>query len=224
MSVLVTNRSLSKLEVFNNAVDLRKKITLFLLKDFGLKEKIRETSIMTKNMTEEDKKLFMSIVDKYNCTYVLDEYPQWLVNKSRTIIYNELTSLVHNITSANSIYPTFVFEYETRRSYQTNAILCCERIYQELQFIMDIIPVNANKFMPYVELLDKEDAYLRKWRKSDNRLLKAIKSREEKGKMKKDAVKDDINNKQKDKKSDEEPVNDAEATNQEQIIEGVNKK
>ena len=42
MSVLKNKRSVSSMEFYHNAIMLRKEITLLLLRDFGIKDKVPE--------------------------------------------------------------------------------------------------------------------------------------------------------------------------------------
>ena len=125
-------------------------------------------------MNEEDRKAFLALADKYKIHCMTDEYPDWLVADMRKRVLEETRFLIRNIIQANSIFPTSVPEFVTRRSYQTRAIGCCEQLIQEFQYVLTVIDVNVNKYLPYVDMLEKEIALLRAWRKSDNRLLKSV--------------------------------------------------
>lgn len=184
MSVLKNKRGLSDLEFYRNGIVLRKILTELLLRDFGIRSKIRKSTAITKHMTEEDAAIFQNLVDKYECTNIIDEYPDWLIDKMRNNILNLCYLMIMNITAANSIYPTNESEYYDRRNYQNHAIGNCEQLLQEMQYIISIIPVDANKFMPYAKMIVKEIQLLKGWRKSDNRILKSIR-----GKQNKDSTK-----------------------------------
>lgn len=175
MSVLKNKRSLSNLEYYHNAITLRKDITFLLLRDFGVKDKIRKTSSLTKEMTPEDTIVFQNLINKYECTNVLEEFPVWLIDKMRNNIMNILYLLIMNISQAFSINPTNLNEFQERRNFQNRAIGNCEQLLQEMQYIISIIPVDANKYIPYVENIQKEIFLLKRWRKSDNKLLKNLK-------------------------------------------------
>ena len=211
MSNVVKNkRGLSSLELYHTAIDLRKNITELLLRDFGIRNKVRKLDVIVKDMSDEDKKIFKDIFIKYNLTniskehpeifngmsdtdklvlnHLLDKYtpdicalyPEWLVDKMRNNIMNLLYGLIMNITAANSIYPTSVYEYHDRRKFQNHAICNCEQLLQGFQYIISVIPVNANKYLQYVDMIEKEIALLKGWRKGDNRLLKKIVKEESK--------------------------------------------
>lgn len=83
--------------------------------------------------------------------------------------------LVDYITAANTIYPQNRREAEMRRDYQTQAIITVEQILQLLQFMLTTLPVDPDKFQPVTELLIKEAALLRGWRKSDNKFMEKFK-------------------------------------------------
>ena len=78
--------------------------------------------------------------------------------------------LIDCITAANTIYPKNLHELELRRDYQTRAIITVEQILQLLQFMLSTLPIDPDKFQPITELLVKEAALLRGWRKSDNKI------------------------------------------------------
>ena len=92
MSVLKNKRSVSSLEFYHNAIMLRREITMLLLRDFGIKDKVR---------------------------------------------------------SVKSLYGVPGME-----------------------------PVDAQKYIRYVEMIEKEIALLKGWRKSDNKILKKIRENE----------------------------------------------
>lgn len=56
----------------------------------------------------------------------------------------------------------------------------CEQLLQEMQYVISILDVDVNKYLPYVDMIEKEIALLRAWRKSDNRLLERVKQNEAK--------------------------------------------
>ena len=174
MSVPVSRRTLSDMEFFHNAFDLRLKITNLLLRDFALKDKIRNLQVLSgmRGMTEEDTQALADIAEKYGFKHpVLERYPHWLIDYFRENILGLLRKLIQNITAANSIYATSEREYFERRMFQTHAIINCEQLLQEMQYILHVIPCDIEKFVPYVESIEREIALLKGWRKSDNKIL-----------------------------------------------------
>ena len=180
MAVKESQRGLSRLEFYHTAIKLRRDITLLLLRDFGVKDKVRNVNLLAKmyELSEEDAQALKSTMDKYGMSTVTEEYPEWLISDFRRGIMQILRALVMNITAANTIYPYLESEFYERRNYQNRAIGNCEQLLQEMQYVMGVLPVNAEKLMPYVETIEKEIALLKGWRKSDNKILRQIKKKQ----------------------------------------------
>jgi hypothetical protein len=153
MSVLLRDRGLSKMEFYHTARDLREDITNLLLRDFGIKDKVRT------EVVENNKKVT-----------IIEEYPEWLISEFRTNIIRILRKLVMNITAGNTMYPLSDFELSVQRQYKTEAIINCEQLLQEIQFVADVLPIKLDKFIPYAERIEKEIALLKGWRKASNKL------------------------------------------------------
>jgi hypothetical protein len=158
MSVLKNKRGLSKLEFYNNARKLRRDITNLLLRDFGVRDKIRKIKTETGDTIT-----------------VIDGYPDWLIEKFRDSIMRILRDLLMNITAGNTIYPTNDAELQSRRHYQTTAIVNCEQLLQELHYCEDILPVHVSKFLPYVDAIEFEITLLKGWRKSNSKINDKLK-------------------------------------------------
>ncbi len=177
MSVVKNKRSISKMEFFHNAIALRKSITDLLLRDFGIKDFAREIKFVGnyEKFTAEEKQIVENIFDSHEMgKCFVDEYPMWLIEKERAYFMDIGRELIKNIVRANTIYPVNMSEYYMRRNSQNKAIANCEDLLQEMQYIISIVPVNAQKYMSYVEMIEREIALLKGWRKSDNKLLEKI--------------------------------------------------
>jgi hypothetical protein len=162
VSVLKNKRGLSKLEFYHTARKLREDITNLLLRDFGVRDKVRKIK------TEEN--LDVTIIE---------EYPEWLIVSFRQNIMAILRNLLMNITAGNTIYPVTLDELQIRRRYQTAASINCEQLLQEMQYCADILPVKLEKFLPHVDKIEFEIKLLKGWRKSDNWLERKIKEGQE---------------------------------------------
>lgn len=175
MSVLARNRSLSKLEFYKNAMVIRKKMVFLLLRDIGVKNRVRTLHIEAKNMEPLDAEAFRAIAEKYGIGELADEYPEWIIVKLRDSIWDLLRDMMVNITRAYTIWATNISEAYERRNAQNRAIADCESILKELELVIDILPVNADKYMTYVDSLEREIALLKGWRKSDNKRISELK-------------------------------------------------
>jgi hypothetical protein len=141
------------MEFYHNARQLREDITKLLLRDFGIRDKIR------KEKTDDNREVT-----------IIEEYPAWLITYFRENILNILFNLTQNITAANTIYPVNEDEVRIRRQYQTDSISNCEQLLNEMQFCADVFPVKLEKFLPFVDKIGFEITLLKGWRKSNNKI------------------------------------------------------
>lgn len=168
LSVLARKRSLSELEFYANAIRLRRDMTFLLLRDLGLKTVVRNMRVNTKMMDEEDAAIFSGLVDKYQLK-IAGEYPEWLIEKLRSSVWDILRELMLNITRAYTIWATCKAEADERRIAQDRAIACCESLLKELELAVEVLPIDAEKYMRYVDMIEREIALLKGWRKADNK-------------------------------------------------------
>lgn len=144
MSVPKSRRKKSRFQVFHNAQALQKELVLYLMNDFGITH--------STNLGEA----------------------QFLDIKFHRVI-NLCADIVGNIHRANDLFVTNMTEFEQRRLCQDKAIADCDVLKQELQSVIDIISnININKYKKSIELIDKERALIKSWRKSDLRLKKKL--------------------------------------------------
>ena len=177
MSVLKRKRNISKMEFYHNAIKLRLMITEFLLKDFGIKSRRRNLEFAKDvyDIEDEDVEEIENILSAYDLkNSFIDNFPSWLIDKERDYFMDLLRSQMKNICSANTIHITNKEEYYMRRNYQTQAICDCENLLQEMQYIIYVTHPNVEKYMPYVDIIEKEIALLKGWRKSDNKIMKSL--------------------------------------------------
>lgn len=150
MSVLKANRKESPFEVISHAYKMRRAITDLLLRDFGYKPTIYP------NETEEQRKR-------------REAYDQWFILQCREYVTDTMRRLVREIIIANKIYPTTMREYEERRIHQDLALAECANLLQELQYAIQSLPVNVNKFIRFDEMIQNQIALIKGWRKADNK-------------------------------------------------------
>jgi hypothetical protein len=105
------------MEFYNNARTLRIDMTNLLLRDFGVRDKVRK----------------IKTPDNLELT-IIEGYPDWLIVEFRQNIMLLLRNLMLNIIAGNTIYPTTMEEAAERRRYQTEAIISCQQLLQEMQY------------------------------------------------------------------------------------------
>ena len=174
MSVLARKRKPSPMEFYANARKMRKAIVFLLLRDLGIKDKVRNLKMMTKDMEEADAKHFQEIAQKYGMASFVSEYPEWIIDKLRDSVWDILRDMNINITRAYTIWATNLSEAYERRNCMNRAIADCESLLQELQLAIDVLPIDAEKYMRYVDAINREIALLKGWRKSDNKRIREL--------------------------------------------------
>ncbi|MBR6045767.1 MAG: hypothetical protein IKP95_12795 [Ruminococcus sp.] len=179
MSVPLSERGISKKKYYDYALKLDDKIVGLLIRDFGLKTICKDLNVFTHKakMNELDKSLFNKLCEVYHLN-VETAYPYWLIDHYRTRIMKILEDLIANITTAYSIFANSEREFFDRRHYQWLAISNCEMLLQTMQCVIRQLPVDAEKYMEYVDMIQEEIELLKNWKKSENKILKAIREKE----------------------------------------------
>lgn len=177
MSVYKSERGISKMEFMHLAIKLRDYITFKVLKDFGLKKKVKDKTyfIDTTTLTQEEQNSLSKALAKTELNICVEEYPLWFIERERNYLLDLCCDMYQHIVTANNIYISTIEEGVLRRQHQNLAITCVERIIQELQYIMKIIPsAQADQLTCFIQMSQREIALLKGWRKSDNKIRKDI--------------------------------------------------
>ena len=171
MSVLVKKRKKSKFEVFDHWYNLRKELTDLLLRDFGYSFEKAEARLNKRfgnkpfeEMDETEKERYQKTKERY------EAFDEWFIEDERNTITAYMREVTKHCFVANSNYPYIDEEYVQRRLHQDEAIGFCFAIKQELQYAIETLPVDVNVYLRFAEMIDKEVALIKAWRKSDNRI------------------------------------------------------
>lgn len=176
------------MEAYNTAAKLRVELTRILLRNFGIKT---TTGKYLGSFTEEEIKqiaeknprvgkfirMAYKLEEELETHEILREYPAWVTEMLRQKIIATLNNLVDHVVRANGYLVNF-HELEIRRDYQNAAIKDCEILLQDLQYVMQILPIDVNKLLPYVDKVEFEIAVLKGWRKANGKIAKRIKKQE----------------------------------------------
>lgn len=171
MSVPKSKRKESKFKVFEVFSKMYNCIVFFIAKDFGIKRIVRDSFVVFTDgakMVDEDLYIFKDICQRYNICYE-EEYPLWLLDKFRNNLFDHLDNCRFYIIAGNSIYPNTEYEYNLRREYCHKAIIECQYVLNTFQQILNILPVNIEKYDSMVRMIDEELTLLREWKKSTNK-------------------------------------------------------
>lgn len=175
MSVLKSKRKASQFEVFHHFYKMRKEVTDLLLRDFGYDYNRAENKVAKMfggrsytELTPEEKSRYDRLMEKNRA------FDEWFIEDERKVIVDCLRSIGENVFLANSIYPAYMEELIERRLCQDKAIGLCYRLTQELQYAIETLPVDVNKYLHFAEMIQTEINLLKGWRKSDNKFKRAI--------------------------------------------------
>ena len=160
MSVLVSKRNKSRLNVLVNADTIYDQLIELMQRNFGIrnmKHFVRVQYVYGKIESED--------FSKYS----------FLMNSAKKRLEQNASILANNLRTAKSIYPTNMTEYEERRKYQDLAIGNCRILLRELQRIADIFDVNLNIYTECVKSINSEIKMITAWRQKDNRFKSYLK-------------------------------------------------
>ena len=175
MSVLVKDRSQSKLEFYINAHRLQLQMLYLMSRDFGIKPKARNPDFYLEKMEDADREAMTGILAHYGIEKIVEDYPKWMIEMLRKRIVDHLQELMECITRAYTIWATNRTEAEDRRLSQDHAIVACEILKQDMELVKDVLPVKADKLLRTIDSISREIALLKGWRKSDNKKFKELK-------------------------------------------------
>lgn len=153
MSVPLSRRSESRLQVFKTAADLEDSLTNLCYRSFGL--------FSTKSPIRHRYDCYANTEIEHDMSHMIEQF------KSETMALAGW--LNDNIHSAKSIYPKTSGDLNTRRQFQNQALSNCESIKMKLDYIARYFNVDINMFRESIDLLNDEKKLIKKWRISDQK-------------------------------------------------------
>ncbi len=175
MSVPKSKRKASAFEVFHHLYTIRREITNLALRDFGYSAELAKKHLLKMFGGKELTELTEEELKRYNDIKARNEaFSSWFILDERKYVIICLRAIVREVFTANSIYPTIPEELATRRVCQDKALGLCIDLMQELQYIMETLPVDVNKHIRFADMIQHEIALIKGWRKSDNKFRSAL--------------------------------------------------
>lgn len=175
MSVLKSKRKQSQFEVFHHLYNLRKEITDLLLRDFGYDSEKFEMRFTKRFNGKSYEELSPNEKVRYNKVKIKNKaFDEWFIKNERECIVDCLREITKEVFMANSIYPSLDEELVERRLCQDRAIGQCHRLTQELQYAIETLPVDVDKYLRFADMIQKEIILIKNWRKSDNKFKGVI--------------------------------------------------
>lgn len=97
------------------------------------------------------------------------------INRVSDNVIELATGISRHLRIANTIFPTYMSEFEERRIEMDRAMACCNALQDELQYAGECLYADLNKYMNLVLEIQKEFNMIKSLRQTDNRFLKNIK-------------------------------------------------
>ena len=163
-----SERKESKLQTIHNAYKIRILVTKLAENDFYISRTKIEDIIAEKikRFPNDDQQ---KIKER---TY---QYFEERVKYSTNNVIELATGISRHLRIANTIFPTYISEFEERRLEMDRAMSCCNALQDELQYIGECLYADLNKYTNLVLLIQQEFNMIKALRQSDNRFLKNIK-------------------------------------------------
>ena len=145
MSVLKSKRSESDFKVISMAMDIRKELTTYVIRDFAIDGRLDYMEEWLLNDTRtavlQYARNAAASIEMANSIYISskEEYTERRKYQNRAIGYYK--SLIQELRYIVAAMPT---------------------------------KINLNKYMRSIELIDKEIGLIRQWKRSDNKILKKL--------------------------------------------------
>lgn len=169
MSVLKHNRKSTNFDTYIHALELRRNLMDLILRDFGYKPK--PVSEYYPNGRKKTLEVYESDVEKRKKE---EEFFYWFCADERDYVIRLLRQLEETIQMGNAIFPTNELEYWARRLEQDKCIGICNQIYNELQFIIETLPVDINNYIQYSDAIDEQIRMIKGWRTKDHKRYKHL--------------------------------------------------
>lgn len=162
--ILANKRKETPFDVRDNALDIWQKITELSMRGFGKKarklpKEPRNFNIWSepqKNKWYETQKKLLERNESFDMRFISNE---------SQVVDNLCRQMVFLIDRANTLNPQYLHEFDHQRDMQNEVIGICNNLERELDHIVDTIPSNKNYSVILVDLLEKEIALVRGWRK-----------------------------------------------------------
>lgn len=164
-----SERKESKLQTVHNAYKIRTAVTKLAENNFYFDlNKINE-------VVEENTKYIQDETMKEKAKKRIYQYFNNQILRITDRIINAACEINEHLRVANTIFPTYMSEFEERRLELDRAMSCCNILQDELQYAGECLYADLNKFTYIVIEIEKEFNMIKKLRQSDNRFLKEMK-------------------------------------------------
>jgi len=162
-----SERKESKLEVIHNAYIIRMAVTKLAENNFFISDS------KIQNIIADKIKIFPEDEQKRIKERTYNYFKQQ-INRTTNRVIDAACGISQHLRKANTIFPTYMSEFEERRLEMDRAMACCNALQDELQYAGECLYADLNKYTHLVLEIQKEFNMIKSLRQADNRFLKNI--------------------------------------------------
>ena len=163
-----SERKESKLQTIHNAYMIRMAVTNLAENNFYITFSKIEEKINNRIKGLDEKEQIRIKENMY-------KFYRNQINRVSDNVIELATGISRHLRIANTIFPTYMSEFEERRIEMDRAMACCNALQDELQYIGECLYADLNKYTNLVLEIQKEFNMIKSLRQSDNRFLKDLK-------------------------------------------------
>ena len=170
-----SKRQKSDLQVMHLCYQIRSRITTELMQTFGYSEKHLEAHIKRTTSyirATDEREEAQSRMREMNA-----HFSMWFIEHERSRILDWTQDIAIHIRSANTIWPTSWAEYDERRLEWTRAMVSCNRLQDELQYIAEALPSDKNRYTQIVLDIETMFKMIHALKKADSKFKKSLPAR-----------------------------------------------
>ena len=164
-----SERTESKLEVIHGAYAIRMAVTNLAENNFYITFSKIEEKINNRIKRLDEKEQIRIKENMY-------KFYRNQINRVSDNVIELATGISRHLRIANTIFPTYMSEFEERRIEMDRAMACCNALQDELQYVGECLYADLNRYMNLVLQIQKEFNMIKSLRQTDNRFLKNIKN------------------------------------------------
>jgi hypothetical protein len=164
-----SERTESKLEVIHGAYAIRMAVTNLAENNFYITFSKIEEKINNRIKGLDEKEQIRIKENMY-------KFYRNQINRVSDNVIELATGISRHLRIANTIFPTYMSEFEERRIEMDRAMACCNALQDELQYVGECLYADLNRYMNLVLQIQKEFNMIKSLRQTDNRFLKNIKN------------------------------------------------
>ena len=164
-----SERKESKLQTIHNAYMIRMAVTNLAENNFYITFSKIEEKINNRIKGLDEKEQIRIKENMY-------KFYRNQINRVSDNVIELATGISRHLRIANTIFPTYMSEFEERRIEMDRAMACCNALQDELQYVGECLYADLNRYMNLVLQIQKEFNMIKSLRQTDNRFLKNIKN------------------------------------------------